>query len=121
LGVDGDAAGVSGLVVDAPTLEVVAGPPAKLLLLLPATARVGDSARLVAAFVDRSGNLAPAARGEVQLEPVAGGLETPPQLSFGAGDGGHKEVSIRVLAPGIHGVRARTAAGLSAESTPLAA
>ena len=121
LRVDGDGDGVSGLVVDSPTLEVVAGPPAKLLLLLPATARVGDSARLVAAFVDRSGNLAPAARGEVQLEPVAGGLETPPQLSFGAGDGGHKEVSIRVLAPGIHGVRARTAAGLSAESNPLVA
>ena len=121
LRVDGDGDGVAGLVVDSPSLDVAAGPPEKLLVLLPATARAGDSARLVVSFVDRSGNLATGARGEVELEPLAGGLETPARVAFGASDGGHKEVSIRVLAPGIHGVRARSPTGQLAESNPLVA
>src|SRR5262249_61316152 len=41
LRVDGDGDGVSGLVVDSPTLEVVAGPPPQRPPLLPAAARGG--------------------------------------------------------------------------------
>jgi hypothetical protein len=119
LRVDGDGDGVSGQVSDSPALDIAAGPPARLLLFLPGTARPGDSARGVVAFVDRFGNLADSARGEVRLEPSAG-LEAPASVALGPGDGGHKEVSIAVRAPGILTLRGEVP-GLSAESNPLVA
>jgi len=119
LRVDGDGDGVAGLVVDSPALDVAAGPPEKLELILPTTAHAGDGARLVVSWLDAVGNLAGSARGDVELEATQG-LELPPRIAFSAADGGHKEVSIRVLAPGIHTVRARGASG-DVESNPLVA
>jgi hypothetical protein len=56
IAVDGDGDGVRALVLESPTIEVLAGEPARLVLTLPTTARPGELVRLVLAALDALGN-----------------------------------------------------------------
>lgn len=70
--VDGDGDGVRELIAESPAVEVLPGPPARLLLHLPSTARPGESVDLVAALVDAAGNGWPESRGALELRLPAG-------------------------------------------------
>jgi hypothetical protein len=118
LRVDGDGDGVFGLLLDSPVFEIAAGPPARLVALLPATARLDEAVRLSLAFLDRAGSPSPGATGEVRLE-ASPGLEAPPRVAFRPEHAGHQVVSIRVRAPGVHRVRAVGPGGLADASNPL--
>ena len=87
IAVDGDGDGVRGLIVDSPSVEVLPGPPARLLLHLPSTAKPGQTVELVAAVVDRVGNGFVPAVGALELElpdgmtvtdgPSGAGVDSP--------------------------------------------
>lgn len=74
IAVDGDGDGVRGLVLDSPRIEIVAGPPAQLLVTAPSVARPGESFDVVIALVDRIGNSAANATGRLELESDPAGV-----------------------------------------------
>ena len=89
--VDGDGDGVRELIAESPAVDVLPGPPARLLLHLPSTARPGDSVDLAAALVDAAGNGWPAFRGALELRLPAGvGVDN--DRGRRAGDGASRQV-----------------------------
>lgn len=67
IGVDGDGDGVRGLLAEPLPVQVLPGPPARLLAWLPSTAAPGEEALLRLAWVDAAGNRA-AGEAELRLE-----------------------------------------------------
>jgi hypothetical protein len=118
ISVDGDGDGVRALVSDPPAVEVVAGPPARLVATLPTTARPGDPVRLTLAVLDGAGNAGPPFAGEIELD-VPAGLELPARVAFAAQHRGRRALECTAPAPGVYRVRARGPDGLAAESNPL--
>jgi len=136
--VDGDGDGVRELIAESPAVDVMPGPPARLLLHLPATARPGDEVSLAAALVDAAGNGWPAAAGTLELRLPAGvGLvdssagfpaevERAVSLALAVEDRGRLVVPLRLSAEAGGVIRVRgelTGAGgqpgFEAESNPL--
>ena len=115
LQVDGDGDGVRGLVAESPIVDTDAGPPSQIALLLPTTARVGETVSLHVSLLDDLANWCRGARADVQLDADAG-LEVPAQLSLRDGTA---EVPVTVRSPGILRVRATGLGGRAARSNPL--
>ena len=115
LQVDGDGDGVRGLVALSPIVDTDAGPPSQIALLMPTTARVGDTVQLHVSLLDDRANWCRGARADVQLDADAG-LEAPAQVSL---RDGVAEVPIVVRSPGILRVRATGLSGHAARSNPL--
>ena len=72
IAVDGDGDKVRGLIAESPSIDVLPGPAALLLLHLPSTARPGESVDLTAALVDAVGNGWPRVAGTLELRLPAG-------------------------------------------------
>ena len=72
IAVDGDGDGVRGLIAESPSIDVLPGPAALLLLHLPSTARPGESVDLTVALVDAVGNGWPRFVGTLELRLPAG-------------------------------------------------
>lgn len=125
IAVDGDGDGVRAVLPGSPGVDVRAGPPARLLAFLPATARPGDTVRLTVAVVDGRGNAGPAFDGVVRLDLPAG-LAGPSEVALRAADGARAVVPVVVEAEGVYRVGA-TADGeetlddeaLAAEAGPM--
>ena len=140
IAVDGDGDGVRELIATSPAVDVLPGPPARLLLHLPSTARPGEAVDLTAALVDAGGNGWPVAAGtlELRLPGVLGLVDSPPPVAAGAervvslaltgADRGRLVVPLRLSpeAGGVIRVRGRLSStapgtGFEAESNPLLA
>jgi hypothetical protein len=117
--VDGDGDGVRGLLEDSPTLQVLAGPPAGLILSLPGTLAPGERAELTIAAVDASGNAGMPLRGTVELEVLPPGLLIEPSARFTDEDRGRIRVGFSAPEEGLFRVRARGPDGLLGQSNPL--
>ena len=118
LAVDGDGDGVRAIVADSPTLDVAPGPPARLVLFLPAVARPGETVLASAALLDAAGNAAHAAGGELALEPREG-VRAEWRAVFPSEGLATVRVPVAVELPGVLRLRARGPNGLEAESNPL--
>jgi hypothetical protein len=131
--VDGDGDGVGGVLADSPTVQIVAGPPARLLVTLPSTARPGDEVTARVALLDRFGNAGVEFAGDVVLLSVDAGLELEPRVRLAPEARGLASVPVRVTAEGVHRLLAQAVpdplppgfpsdfAGWQAESNPLEA
>ena len=138
--VDGDGDGVRELIAESPSIDVLPGPAARLLLHLPSTARPGETVGLTAALVDAAGNGWPRFVGTLELqlpagvgvedgraEPVkAGGREQLVSLALTDEDHGRLAVRLRLSAELGATVRVRGRAigaepgfDFEAESNPL--
>ena len=136
--VDGDGDGVRELIGESPSVDVMPGPPARLLLHVPSTARPNDRVELTAALVDAAGNGWPAASGTLELRLPAGVAPVDSKadsavegerlvlLAFAAEDRGRLVVSLRLSADagGVIRLRGRLTgaadeSGFEAESNPL--
>jgi len=117
--VDGDGDGVRALVPDSPAVDVEPGPPSRLYLTLPTTARPGETVRLTVAVLDATGNAGCDVTGDVAFVDPPAGLDLPEQVTLGAGDAGHKTVTVTVREPGIYRLQAKGPGDLSGESNPL--
>jgi Protein of unknown function (DUF3604) len=116
IAVDGDGDGVRAVVVESPTIDVLAGKPARLVLTLPTTARPGEIVRLVVAALDSLGNRGVELEDQVELRS-SGELGLPESVSLP--EGGVLTLEVPAVGEGIYRVRASTPGGLSAESNPL--
>ena len=127
IGVDGDGDGVRGLVPDAPTVDVLPGPAARLELTLPSVAAPGSEVELRLAVLDRVGNGGVPYRGELQLT-VIGEAEVPGRVTIPSSAEGRIAVPVQLpranssASPGSVPVVRVTAAGpggLVGTSNPL--
>ena len=118
LAVDGDGDGVRVVVRESPTVDVLPGPPARLLILGPTTAAPGDTVRYAVSVVDAAGNAGVPFNGVVAIGAPAE-LDIPSLVDFRPEHGGTQAVSGKVVQPGVYRVRATTDGGLAAESNPL--
>ncbi len=119
IAVDGDGDGVRALVPDSPRLDVRAGPPARLEIVLPTTARPGADVRVVIAALDATGSTGVDVSGVVRFVDVPAGIDIPATVQLEPGVGGRAVLSARVHGQGIYRLRAVGPEGLTAESNPL--
>jgi hypothetical protein len=114
-GVDGDGDGVRAWIAEHPAVDVAPGPPARLALQLPATARPGEPFLLRAAVLDAAGNAGVAFEGTLRLT-LPPGVDGPAELPVGAG--GRARAALRLASFGIVRIRAEGPGGLAGESNP---
>ncbi len=122
--VDGDGDGIREIVMDSPSLDVLPGPVAQLVLTLPATARPGDTVSLVAALLDRAGNAWNPEVATLSFVDPPTVLRLPETVRFEPADLGVQKIPVTVVAEGVQRVKARVLrAGdgvpLEAESNPM--
>lgn len=115
-GVDGDGDGVRKLLAEAPVVQVVAGPPRQLVVVVPVTARPGAKARLTVAALDALGNAGPPLEGVFTLL-AAPALGLPTELPIAAG--ARAEAWFTPSAPGVFQVAVQGPDGLIGLSGPL--
>ena len=118
LAVDGDGDGVRVVVRDSPSVDVVAGPPARLVVLGPSTATPGEKVRYSISLLDAAGNAGVPFNGAVALAAPPE-LEIPSLVDFRPEHHGTQVVEGRAALAGVYRVRATTDGGLSSESNPL--
>jgi hypothetical protein len=123
LGVDGDGDGVLTYLADSPSVDIGAGPPAQLRVVVPATAWPGEPVRIRVSVLDEFGNTGVAYAGEVRLR-AGRGLALPAAVRFRAEDAGRRTVVARAESAGVFRVAASAAARppageLTATSNPL--
>ena len=120
IGVDGDGDGISGLLVDSPSVTVAPGHAARLRVTLPSTARPGDEVRLRAAVLDGLGNRGVPFVGELRLSSETAGLRLPATVAFTAEDAGVKAVELEVVGEGAHRIQATLfPAGAAEDAEPV--
>jgi len=127
--VDGDGDGVRGMVKHPPRIDVEPGPPARLVVHVPATAHPGDTVRLTVAVLDAVGNAGAPVDATVALSSEPAGLDLPASVTLVPADGGRKTVALRAPTAGVYRVIARldppgvttpgTSEPLAAESNPI--
>ena len=122
--VDGDGDGVRGVVVDSPSLDVLPGPPARLVLSWPATARPGETVTLTAALLDRNANRVEGGSAVVTLLDRPPGVALPETIEILPSRAGVGHAEVRVTGNGIARVRGRVegvgeAGAVEAESNPM--
>ena len=117
--VDGDGDGVRSLIADSPGVDVLAGPPARLVLTLPGTARPGDTVRLTVAVLDHEGNAGVRVEGEAWLTAEGSVQDLAREVFFKPEDGGLQSVQLKVPEEGVVRILGEGPDGLRAESNPL--
>jgi len=119
IGVDGDGDGERSFLVDSPTVDVAAGPPAQLVVTGPTIARPGETMRIHLAVLDASGSAGTDFTGRVVFDGESDGLELPDAVEFERSDGGVRTIEVVARAPGIHRLHARASDDLAATSNPI--
>jgi len=118
--VDGDGDGFRTLVADSPGIDVAAGPPARLVVHVPATARPGESVPVSLAVLDVAGNAGVAFEGAIALSSTAPGvLAVPEGVRLDAAAAGVLRTPGAAHAPGLAFVVAKGPGGLEARSNPV--
>jgi hypothetical protein len=108
------------LLPEAPEIEIVSGPAARLVVIVPSLARVGETVEVVVKAEDGWGNPARGYEGTVALE--ASGVEgLPGAYTFTPDDAGVRRFAATVAEAGDHRVRARDEELGAAASNPLVA
>jgi hypothetical protein len=117
ISVDGDGDGIAAQIAESPAVDVLPGPPAQLVLVVPSTAEPGDTVPLRLSLLDALGSAGTSFEGEVVLTP-AEGLELPERLAFTSADRGTRRVDVAVQERGVFRIEARVVdAAVTIEST----
>ncbi len=122
LAVDGDGDGIRKVIAEPPSVRILPGPAARLVIHGPSTAGPGDAVAFDLALVDALGSGGVPFEGEILLRGSRPGLELPHRVRLEIADGGHKQILATVSEPGVYRVRAATAdspVALIAETNPL--
>lgn len=117
--VDGDGDGVRAFLEDSPGIDVVAGPPAQLVVTLPSVARPGETIRLSLSVLDALGSAGFPFEGEVLLSGAPTEWELPERIVFDGSEGGTRNIEVIAAGSGTVRLRATTADGLSTVSNPI--
>ncbi|MAB80990.1 MAG: hypothetical protein CMJ89_16715 [Planctomycetes bacterium] len=122
ISVDGDGDGIARILPDSPEVEVLAGPPARLNVVVPSTVLPDEAFLLRISVLDAIGNAGTDFTGEVRLIAAPDGLEFPETVSLEADDLGVLPVNVTAREKGLYRFIAQaTVHGreLVAQSNPL--
>jgi hypothetical protein len=108
IGVDGDGDGVHKLIQEAPGVDVIAGPPARLHVIVPGTARPGDLVPVRILVLDPSGNAGVSFEGGVELRAIPAWPGLPETIRLEPEDAGVKMLEVPAGEPGVVRVAAQT-------------
>jgi len=117
--VDGDGDGYRGFLEDSPGVDVAAGPPARMLVTLPTTARPGERVRVAVAILDVFGNAGPDWSGEIRFPDLPASLEMPSEIRIEDSDGAVASLEAVAGEAGVVRLRAVTNDGIEATSNPM--
>ncbi len=116
--VDGDGDGIRKLIEARLSVQVLAGPPARLVVLLPSTAQPGETVRVTVAILDSAGSAGVEVEGEVRFQ--ADGLGTlPASVTMSAEHRGVLHLPVLAEDEGIYRIEVAGPDGLTGESNPL--
>jgi hypothetical protein len=107
IAVDGDGDGTRRFLVDSPTIDVRAGPPAGLLVTVPSVVRPGERFPVTLAFHDAWRNTGVEIETEIALEG-GGALGLPERVRFSSQDQGRRRLHGSASEPGTYRLVART-------------
>ena len=107
ISVDGDGDGFPVILEDSPSIDVHAGPPSKLQMTLPSTAKPGESVVLRIALLDGYGSAGTDFTGDVELAVIPDGLVAPARVTIGPEDGGAIQINLEVEESGVFRVLGR--------------
>ncbi len=102
--VDGDGDELRALVPTEAALDVLPGPPDRLLITLPTTARPGDEVPVTVAVLDGRGNMAPEFEGTVEFVTVSPGLELPERVELRPEHGARRTITARAADAGLYAI-----------------
>jgi hypothetical protein len=117
--VDGDGDGVRGLLPDSPAVDVVPGPPERLVVTAPSVVRPGERLPLHVAVLDAEGDAWPTVEGEVTLRTTAAGVKTPSRVRLVTSDRGCRKVDVVAGNEEVVRFEAAGPAALHASSNPV--
>jgi hypothetical protein len=119
IGVDGDGDGRRVLLPDPLTTDIAAGPPARLVALLPSAAEPRSVVTLSLAVLDAEGSAGVEFAGALRLSTAAAGVELPAEVAFLAEHRGVSRVDLRVAETDVVRVRVEGPDGLETLTNPL--
>jgi hypothetical protein len=119
ISVDGDGDGIGDVLPDSPAIDIEPGPPRRLHVVWPTTARPGEVVQLHVSVLDANGNAGIPWSGEVALAGLPSSVEGARAIAFTAAHRGTRSAELRVSESGIYRVVATAADGLAGESNPL--
>ena len=105
--VDGDGDGVSALVPSPPRIEVLPGPPARLVATTDSTGRVGGEAHLTLAVLDATASAGVTIEGRLRLASEPPGLGLPESIELDGSEGGLVRLPVQLPEPGLFRITAR--------------
>jgi len=117
--VDGDGDGVRGLLPDSPGVDVVPGPPDRIVLTVPSVARPGETVPLRLAVLDAQGDAWPQVGGDVSLVATGPGAGAPLRVRLAAADRGCRTVPVSAGGEGTLRFEAAGPGTLQGASNPL--
>lgn len=117
--VDGDGDGVRGLLADSPAVDVVPGPPERLVVTAPSVARPGEKLPLHLAVLDAEGDAWPSVEGEVTLRATGAGAEMSSRVRLAAADRGCRRIDVVARSEGVVRFEAEGPRSLQGSSNPL--
>ncbi len=111
------------LLPDLPTVDVVAGPPARLGVVAPARVTAGEEFSVLVRVEDAFGNVCTDFAGEIALATRPGGISAPENCGITASDGGAARLGPFIVSRNAAGPVTVTAAaweaGVSGVSNPI--
>ena len=120
IAVDGDGDGRRKLLADPPGVDILAGPPARLVVHVPGIARPGEGVAVSLAVLDARGSAGVAFDGEIALAASSPAvLAVPTTARLAPPDAGVVRVAATAHEPGLAWVEANGPDGLSARSNPI--
>lgn len=111
IAVDGDGDGIPGILPDPPTVDVTAGSPRQLGLVLPSTAEPGEEVLLRISLLDGIGNAGIDLEAKIQLAVIPDGMDVPAEISLSIGDGGVLALPLTIHEPGVYRILAHAKVG----------
>jgi hypothetical protein len=111
IAVDGDGDGVRKVLADSPGVDVLAGPPARLVATLPSTAKPGESVRLCLALLDQRANAGIRLAARVDFPERPDGLELPASVELAPDDLGRKTISFAATKPDVYRLKVHARVG----------
>ena len=102
ISVDGDGDGISRILPDSPSVDVLPGPPAAVHVVAPSTVELGESFPLRLAILDGVRNAGVTFEGEVNLISAPEGLELPEKVTIEAGAHGLGRVEVKASEKGVY-------------------
>ena len=122
ISVDGDGDGVRGIIDSPPEINVVGTPAAQLHLVVPTTARPGETVELHVSALDSKGSMTPLEEGGVVFVEPPAELSLPQSIALGGSHQGSQAIEFKIDEPGLYRFRVQgtgSLSHLSTESGPL--